>query len=188
MEVIVALGILVTGIISGLTLTTFNLNVSAAGEGRLMAANFAREGLEVIRQKRDSNWLAGDDWHTGILEDPQNNYRLTVNFDPTDNSWSTADQTVDIAGCSDCQLYYNAGNGVFSHNDGGELTSFKRLITIQEICWSELSEEEAVLDNNEHCQSFGLGLIGWQLTSQITWHDNNQDHDLKIIDRIYDWK
>lgn len=189
-EVIAALGVLLTGIIGGLTLTVFNLNTSVASENRLLAANLAREAIEVIRQKRDSNWLANLDWYNGIIGDLANKYRLITKFDPAAASgdfWEFQDQTVGIENCSDCQLYYDSSNGVFSHDPDGDFTTFKRLITVNEICWQEMFEQEVILADGDHCQSYGLTAVGWQLTSQVTWHDNNMDHELKVIDRIFDW-
>lgn len=186
-EVIVAIGVLLTGIISGLTLTTFTLNSSVASEGRLRAANFAREGIEVVRQIRDSNWLAGNLWFSGILQDPGTRYRLTVNFDSESNVWTTEDQAVNIETCANCQLYYRPTTGVFSHDTGGELTSYKRLITINQICWQTELAEEAIMAAGQGCTA-NTSLVGYQLTSQVTWTDNNQEHELKVIDRIYDWR
>lgn len=189
-EVIVALGVLLTGIISGLTLTSFNLNASAAAENRLRAANFAREALEAIRQKRDSNWLAGNAWNNGILQNPAQRYRLTVNFNPVANTWSTLDQTNPIISCSACTLYYNPDNGVFSHISSfpNQPSIFKRLVTLQEICWQPAVSAESILANGLHCSDSGLELIGWQLTSEVTWRDFNIDHLLQVVDRLYDWR
>lgn len=186
-ETIVAIGVLLTGIISGLTLTTFNLNSSVASEGRLRAANFAREGIEVVRQIRDSNWLASHLWLEGILHDPDARYRLTVNFDPENNAWTTADQSANIETCGDCQLYYQPAFGVFSHDAGGELTGYKRLITINQICWQTEFDEEAIMGVGQGCGADTV-LVGYQLTSQVTWTDNNINHELNVIDRIYDWR
>jgi Tfp pilus assembly protein PilV len=186
-ETIAAIGVLITGIVGGLTLTTFTLNSSVASEGRLKAANFAREGIEVIRQIRDSNWLAGNPWYGGILQNPESYYRLTVDFDPVNNIWTTEDQAVNIENCTNCQLYYQPDSGVFSHDISSELTSYKRLITINRICWQEAIGEEAIMAAGQNCTA-GTSLIGYQLISQVTWTDNNRNHELKVIDRIYDWR
>jgi Tfp pilus assembly protein PilV len=187
-EVIVALGVLLTAIISGLTLTTFNLNSSIASENRLLAANLGREAIEVIREKRDSNWLASTAWNSGLLQDPVNIYRLTANFDPDANVWSTLDQTYPIISCSACTLYYNPDNGVFSHDSlpPNQATTFKRLVTINEICWQQAVGNETILADGLHCSDEEL--IGWQLTAELTWRDNNINHQMQLVDRIYDWR
>ena len=77
-EVVIALSVVVTGVVAGLTLTTYNLNTVVASDRRLIAANFAREGIEVVRQVRDSHWLNNRPWDEGITD--LGNYRLTVDF------------------------------------------------------------------------------------------------------------
>ena len=183
MEVIVAVTVLIVGVIGGLTLTIFNLNTSVASEGKLMAANLAREGIEVIRQFRDSNWLGNDDWNNGF----SGIGRLIVEFDPAGNIWSITE--VDVAGivsCTECQLYYDSADGIFSHSSAGEATGYKRLITINEICWQDSIEDEAVLNYGSQCSANTL--VGYQLTTEVVWRDNNLDRTLSIIDRIYDWR
>jgi hypothetical protein len=85
-------------------------------------------------------------------------------------------------------LYYNSDNGVFSHisSSPNQPSIFKRLVTLQEICWQPTVSAETILANGSHCG--GLELIGWQLTSEVTWRDFNTDHLLQVVDRLYDWK
>lgn len=186
-EVVVALGVVTTGVIAGLTLTIFNLNTAQSSETRLVAANLAREGLEVIRQKRDSNWLAGNVWNQGLMEAGQ--YRLTVNFDESVNKWSTASQTVDIENCNDCRIYINAASGVYSHNNTGTLpTSYKRWLGLKEICWQEAIASETVLAYGQECADFNQPLAGYEAEVLVTWTENSRDHSLSAVDRLYDWR
>ena len=103
MEAMIALAVIVTGVVSGLTLTSYNLTASVASEKQLLAVNLAREGIEVIRQKRDSNWLQGNPWNQGIII--AGRYRLTVNFNSSTNSWTTTAQTQALADCNECKIY-----------------------------------------------------------------------------------
>ena len=93
-EAMIALSVIITGVVSGLTLTSFNLTASFISETRLIAANLAREGLETVRSLRDSNWLAGRPWNEGILN--AGFYRFTVNFNPANNLWLAVEQANDI--------------------------------------------------------------------------------------------
>lgn len=56
-ETIVAMSILVTALVSCLGLTLYALAVSQNSQNELVAVNLAREGVEVVRMMRDSNWL-----------------------------------------------------------------------------------------------------------------------------------
>lgn len=59
-ETIVAIFVLTTALTAGLGLTIYVFSSSATSQNEIIASNLAREGIEVIRMMRDSNWLAGD--------------------------------------------------------------------------------------------------------------------------------
>ena len=186
-EVVVALGVVTTGVISGLTLTTYNLNTAVSSATRLVAANLAREGIEVVRQKRDSNWLANVPWNQGIVE--ANKYRLIVSFDEVSNQWTTVSQVVDIANCSDCQIYLNPATGVYSHNNIGTLPiSYKRWLGLKEICWQAAVSAEVILAAGQECVDVNQPLVGYEVESLVTWTENGRDHSLSVVDRLFDWR
>lgn len=59
-ETIVGVFLLVTGLTTALGLAIYALAASNQNFSQIIAANLAREGIEVIRVMRDSNWLAAD--------------------------------------------------------------------------------------------------------------------------------
>ncbi len=186
MEVLVALSVITTGVVTGLTLTSYNLTATSISETQLIAANLAREGLEAIRQIRDANWLKGNVWNAGIVDPGQ--YRLTVDFDAVTNNWIALTQTEDIEDCADCRLKLDKDSGVYSHGGTGGLTNYKRLITVQDICWQEALSDEAVLAVGQECADFNQQLIGWQLESAVTWSETVAERQINMIDRLYDWR
>ncbi len=187
-EMIAALGVIVTGVIAGLTLTTFNLTSSNISESKLLAANLAREAIEVIRNKRDSNWLTTiNDWNQGILIAPTVNYRLIVSFNEVTNTWVFDDGLFDIEDCLNCQIYFDPDSGIYTHNVGDNiLTNFKRIVTLREICWQAPIKTESIQPYGDHCP--GDTLAGYYLEAQVTWTESNIPYDLTIVDKIYDWK
>lgn len=56
-EGIIATGIISTALIVGLALAYSNLTAAQANADRVIAGNLAREGIEVMRNVRDSNWI-----------------------------------------------------------------------------------------------------------------------------------
>src|SRR6185436_5212342 len=60
LEAILALGIILVGLGAILTFTLKNIAAATDSGQRIVAANLAREGIDVIRGLRDSNWLAGN--------------------------------------------------------------------------------------------------------------------------------
>lgn len=59
-ETIVAIFVLTTALAAGLGLTIYAFGTSTTSLNEIIATNLAREGIEVVRMMRDSNWLSGD--------------------------------------------------------------------------------------------------------------------------------
>lgn len=60
LETIIAIFILTTAITAGLGVGIFAFTAASTSQSEVTAANLAREGVEIVRMMRDSNWLAGD--------------------------------------------------------------------------------------------------------------------------------
>lgn len=185
LEVVVAISVIVTGVIAGLTLTTHNLNVSYFSEKNLIAANLAREGLEAVRQIRDSNWLANAPFESGLTD---NGYKITVGLDEEDGRFIVAWQNTDIGNCDDCSLYINADSGVYSHDGSGLRTPFRQMIYFKEICWQDELQEETVLDYADSCQDHLLELVGLEAKNVLEWTESGALKQINAIDRFYDWR
>jgi hypothetical protein len=56
-ETIVGIGLMTTGIIGGMALAIYSIGASDYSLKQIVATNLAREGVEVVRNMRDSNWL-----------------------------------------------------------------------------------------------------------------------------------
>jgi hypothetical protein len=74
-EVIIAITVLSLGTGSATILVLTAVNATTSGETRLVAYNLAREGVEAVRNIRDTNWLRfpgdrDDCWDTYNLTDP----------------------------------------------------------------------------------------------------------------------
>lgn len=57
-EVVVAVTVIVVGVFGAVALANTSANASDSNERRVVATNLAREGLELMRNLRDSNWAA----------------------------------------------------------------------------------------------------------------------------------
>ncbi|MGE5298204.1 MAG: type II secretion system protein [Acidobacteriaceae bacterium] len=58
-ETVTAIAILLTALMAGLGATYSSLNSSDVSKKQIIATNLAREGVDVIRMMRDTNWLTG---------------------------------------------------------------------------------------------------------------------------------
>lgn len=59
-ETIVAIYLLTMALTTGLGLAIYAYSLSGVSQSEIVASNLAREGIDVVRMMRDSNWLAGD--------------------------------------------------------------------------------------------------------------------------------
>jgi len=113
---------LVSVLIFGVTLTaifsllTNNLKDASLIKDNFIASGLVQEGMEVVRNIRDSDWHARNPFGTSI---PDGNYRVQWN--------STA-----LLPFADLFLKKDSGNGLASYDTGND-TIFKRTITISTV-------------------------------------------------------
>lgn len=178
LEVIVAIGVITTGLVSALGLTVANLATTQTSAMRIVAANLAREGIEVVRNIRDNNWLTKKDYwdeglkcddHTGAVEPDA----AAINCEP--NSW--ADEGIKLRRTPD---------GFFNHKDGEE-TGYQRLITLDDICadatQQNCGDDRICEAGEESCKE----KIGIRVRSQVQWLERGSLHSLTAEERLYNW-
>jgi len=56
-EVLIAIFIIVIGIVSAVNLMTFNISKVAISKSQIIASNLNQEGMGIVRNIRDSNWI-----------------------------------------------------------------------------------------------------------------------------------
>ena len=66
LELMVAISVLIVGISGTVGLISMTISAAATTTSQLKAAYLAQEGIEVVRNIRDSNWVKGDGWLTNI--------------------------------------------------------------------------------------------------------------------------
>ena len=164
LEVIIAIALLIIGLISLMVLVRATISASSVSSSRLLAANLAREGIELVRGIRDTNWLQGQAWDTNIkgtgneragIIDYNDFDQLTQYFNPP---------PADVEACgSACQLYKE--NNFYSHMATGTAVPFYRLILLDKISPDQL-----------------------QVTSQVKWIERGRTHILEVVSHLYEWQ
>lgn len=119
-EVITILFVISLGMIGVLSLIVQNVQSQSLNKDTLIAYQLAQEGVELIRQVRDTNWREGRDWNANLaVGDYYMDYTdLTPNPAPT-KSYGNLRQDAD-------GMYLN--NPLFVFSSG---TNFYRIISIQ---------------------------------------------------------
>jgi type II secretory pathway pseudopilin PulG len=157
-EALIALSILIVGIISGFILVTKALYDVTIIQDRLTASFLAQEGLEFVRQIRDTNYLktlgsTSTDWDKGLQDGP---YIISANPNPPGSiSLKLLEGTK--------YLKYNPTTGLFNY-DSGELTSFQRTIQIIHVSSDEI-----------------------RVQSIMNWKSRNIDFSFTAEDHLFNW-
>lgn len=116
-ESMIAVGLLVTGVVGVLTLVSRSIGFSGLAFNRLTAANLAQEGIEVVRNIRDTNWINGLAWDNGLAD---GDYQLDYSSKPPLAAYDPA-QTLSLD-----------DNGYFNYAIG-KATVYQRKITIKHM-------------------------------------------------------
>lgn len=183
-EMIVAIAIILTGLVGALSLTISNLTgVDEAGT-RVVASNLAREGIEVVRNFRDANWLKNLDWDTGLYSG--NDFTAIAIFDPPTNKWRldfSPNAISDLA----AKLYRSPENLYLQDTapPAGMETQYFRLITLDPICFNAATQTESITGN---LCGVGEEKIGIRIKSEVTWKLSGRARDVILEDRIYNWR
>ncbi len=189
LEAVIAAGIVATAVSSALTLVQASINGEKGSEFGIVGTNLAREGVEVVRIIRDSNWLAGRNWDDG-LEGPSQDYTAIPVFSSADNNW-TMDFSVDDINQDAARVYRFASGeaGLVGLNfqtptppDNAQLTNFNRIVEMDAIC-----ADRTVMASGEACAS-GNPKIGIQATSRVTWYEGGRRRFISVAETLFDWR
>lgn len=188
-EVMIGMMILTVAIVSATQLLIGVMNSNKAIMHNMQAYYLAQEGIEAIRNIRDTNWLHNKDWlgsddgnwiwgnavdgseqvvsiesraWTSPPPSSEISYRDLENLAP----WSIDDN-------GDGIIY--RGDGYLSGRASGDDTGFKRMVSVKdyrEDCDSNGDQDE--------CENYVL------VTSKVTW--DNGDQELVLDTVLTDWK
>jgi len=158
-EALIAISIILIGVISSFLMVFKSLYDVSIIQDRLTATFLVQEGIELIRQKRDSNYLASNgSWDTGLS---QGNYRIGLKlgnqgiegiiFDTNTNS----DNAI---------LYQDPETGIFNYSSRGNKTPFTRIITITKVSDNELKVE-----------------------CKVSWNVKKLAFTIKAEDHLFNW-
>ena len=132
-EVVVSATIFIVAMFGVTAIISFNIANAALLRNRLIAANLAQEGIEIVRNIRDNNFLA-----------PENSPV------PWDQNLAEGDWRVDytsqglMALGANPPLYFHSGSGIYDYSIGGTPSVFSRRINIVKINANEIRVKSIV--------------------------------------------
>ncbi len=142
-EIMVVFVVINIGLMGIMSLVTQNIQVSSLNRYELIASHLAQEGIELVKNIRDENWINGIIWtgdsvSNNILQSPA--YAIDK-----DNIYPSPD-TIDHV---DAGLKIDV-NGFYNHSSGSQ-TAFSRLITV--IDYDDHIEVESMVQWQERGQT-----------------------------------
>lgn len=186
-EAIAGISIIIVGLTGAIAVAQSSLSSNYEAGTRVVAANLAREAVEVVHNMRDSNWLAGNNWDTGFYSVSDYDGILVLNY--TNNTWSINFSPDDFSDSKTAIYRFTQGSfkNLFvqdsSQPANTEKTFYKRLLSLKAIC---LSGGVETIVNNPACSSGSK--VGIRIIAEIEWEEHARKHSLVVEDSIYNWR
>ena len=124
-ELVIAIFILTVAIIGIYNSFSSTVILTAGSSSRLTAAYIGQEGIEIVRNIRDNNWVQGKEWDAGLLD--------CENGCEADYKTGTSSEVTPLVSFGSTGNYLNINDsGFYSYDSVGSFstTKFKRKITI----------------------------------------------------------
>lgn len=118
--VIIAIFITTTGLVAILSLANYSLEAGSNSKMKLIASGLAQEGIEIVRNMRESQ-LEWSNWYSSVIND---DYRVQYN--------SSA-----LMSYSDVPLRIDSNSGLYQY-DFGNNSPFYRKISLSKISANEV--------------------------------------------------
>jgi prepilin-type N-terminal cleavage/methylation domain-containing protein len=159
-ETLVAIAIIMIAIVGPYYSVQQAITASAIARDQLIASSLAQEGAEYVYYVRDSNFLAGTSWLSGLdncrTSSPYNHtYGCTV--DPSQSA---------VAGCSSsgCPVLKLNTSDVYTYSGSYPATKFKRTVKIQTVTSTEV-----------------------RVTVEVTWSTEHHSYTVDVVENLYNW-
>ena len=158
LEVIVVLIIISIGLMEIINLMVSSLRVQNSNRDTLVAYNLAQEGLELVRNVRDTNWRQGDAWNH-YIEGGVNGNKYKVDF--------AHFQPQAVTGIDETLLQFSSTTNQYLYDASSSDSIFKRLITIT---------------------SAGADSPSSTVDCLVEWDDRGNTNRFELQTELYDWK
>lgn len=164
LELLFALSIWILGFTSIIGL--FQLVIESGGEAkdRLVAANLAQEGVEIVHSIRDSNYVEGDDWTNGLEDCIGSGEKCELDYQSSSAS--------NLIG-SPRPLQFSSSTGAYGYSLGAPNSPFSREVRLRE-------------DEGNPC-SYASSSDCMKVEVEINWQRKGEEKNVEIENYIFNW-
>lgn len=168
-ETLVAISILLVAVAAPVSLIGDSVHRIYYAKDEAVAVNLAQEGIEIVRQVRDTNMLnnAAGGWLTNLSNgtyttDPGG---ALINSGQLQGNQSFTAMTLCGASCAPQPIYYDATTGLYRQGAGfSTRTQFSRIVTIS-----------------------GAAADERQVTSTVRWQTGGSTGTVSATENIFKW-
>lgn len=157
-EILAILFIISLAMLGVVSLIVQNIQVQSINKNQLIAASLSQEGIELVRQIRDTNWLNGNNFATGLTN---GNYVTDFN----------QGGLIPVGSNSDTRLYLDSGGFYVLAAAGLEPTIFKRQIFIERLPATAEDPGEPL-----------------KVRSLVSWEVRDKPYRYELGTLLYDWR
>lgn len=198
-EVLAAVAVLTIGILGSLTVINSNLAKIYAGEKKIIAAGLVEDGMERVRNVRDTNWWKGK---TDEVGPPDTRWDYTIDgtgdqeyarffcsdnkiyeFDDKPSGGGTEEDLIDECALSadkDCAIYiYTSGTSKCYGNFHGATHNDENGINYSGVQYSDFYRLIHItqIDNQSN-----------KVSVTVRWKEGGQNKYLTAEEILYNWK
>jgi hypothetical protein len=194
LEGIIAIAVVTIGLMGVVGLAISNQTSAQAISDRAVATTLAREGLEVTKHIRDSNWLANVPFSTGLLN-PVGGFTTAVpssDFgNPTGPVWSLSfGEYTNFVDLATQVTWLDEGLRYAQSINGGTPTKFQRYLKMTALCRPAAYQGTEFRYNaasSATCAS-GEKLVGIRVLSHVQWPRGAGFSTVTLELRLFDWR
>lgn len=170
------MGIITVGILGVFSLVAQNYQAQKINKNTLIASMLAQEGIELVRNVRDTNWTTGVvDWDDDIKGNSNDDFIIDgvggVGIDGDVDDTNTSGNIIEEA---NAKLYRDSSTNFYTHTaSGNTATGFYRLIT---VFGNDASDPvDGIVDY-------------YKVTSRVQWQEGNGLKDYVAVTYLYNWR
>ncbi len=152
-----AIFVLTTAVGASFALIQQTLIAASISQSKLVGYYLAQEGVEIVKNIRDNNWLyqrfsTSTSWKAGL----------------TNGTWEADYSSLTLSPNLDRHLYIEGATGFYKYISSplqeDVETSYKRTISITEI-----------------------GDYALEVKTAVEWKERSRTHNIEVADRLYNW-